>query len=76
LEAVGSAVLQRKGSLKNGTPFFLGPDMRPVEPLCSFMFEMAKTHKPKTLADYTYDLLNLVDFVTELDPPTDVLFRD
>ncbi|WP_245789022.1 tyrosine-type recombinase/integrase [Amycolatopsis marina] len=37
------------------------------------MFEMAKTHKPKTLADYTYDLLDLVDFLTKLDPPTDVL---
>ncbi|WP_206440254.1 hypothetical protein [Streptomyces scabichelini] len=26
----------RPGAVKEGTPFFLGLDMRPVEPLCSF----------------------------------------
>ncbi|EHR48417.1 site-specific recombinase XerD [Saccharomonospora marina XMU15] len=69
----GLTVLRRKGSPQDGTPFFLGRDMRPVEPLCSFMFEMAKTHQPKTLSDYTYDLLDLVDFLAQLEPSTDVL---
>jgi hypothetical protein len=69
----GREVIQRKGALKDGTPFFLGPDMRPVEPLCSFAFELAKSHKAKTLADYTYGLVDLVEFLAQLDPPTDLL---
>jgi integrase len=69
----GREVIQRKGALKDGTPFFLGPDMRPVEPLCSFAFELAKSHRAKTLADYTYGLVDLVEFLAELDPPTDLL---
>ncbi len=54
--------------MPDGTPFFLGSDMRPVEPLCSFMFELAKT-----LQDYTYDLLDIVAFLDSLELPTDLL---
>lgn len=68
-----STYVQRPGAVKEGTPFFLGPDMRPVEPLCSFFFELSKTLKAKSLQDYTYDALDLVDFLEELDPPTHLL---
>ncbi|MFD8544965.1 tyrosine-type recombinase/integrase [Streptomyces sp. NPDC059649] len=68
-----AAYVQRPGALKEGTPFFLGADMRPVEPLCSFFFEMSKALKAKSLEDYTYDALDLVDFLADLDPPTDLL---
>lgn len=34
---------------------------------------LAKALKAKSLADYTYDTLDLVDFLEELDPPTDLL---
>jgi integrase len=71
LDAV--AYVTRKGALKAGTPFFMGEDMRPLEPLCSFFFELAKALKAKSLADYTYDTLDLVDFLEELDPPADLL---
>ncbi|MFE0650198.1 tyrosine-type recombinase/integrase [Streptomyces sp. NPDC059534] len=68
-----SAYVTRKGALKTGTPFFLGPDMRPAEPLCSFFQELAKSLKAKSLSDYTYDALDLVDFLEDLDLPTDLL---
>ncbi|WP_030782122.1 site-specific integrase [Streptomyces sp. NRRL S-920] len=67
------AYVQRPGAVKEGTPFFLGPDMRPSEPLCSFFLELAKTVKAKTMQDYAYDAMDLVDFLEELDPPTDLL---
>ncbi|MFD4143081.1 site-specific integrase [Streptomyces sp. NPDC058572] len=69
----GAAYAARPRALKDGTPFFLGPDMRPVEPLCSFMFELSKTLQASTLRDYTYDLLDLVDFLAGLEPPVDLL---
>jgi hypothetical protein len=28
--------VEREGALMDGTPFILGPDVRPAEPLCSF----------------------------------------
>ena len=57
-EGLADVLLNRAGrALKEGTPFFLGPDMRPVEPLCSFFFEIAKTLKAKSLADYTVRLV-------------------
>ncbi|MFH8384716.1 site-specific integrase [Kitasatospora sp. NPDC018058] len=60
-------------ALADGTPFFLGPDMRPLEPHSSFFHEMAKTLKASSLQDYAYDFLALDDFLTSLDPPSDVL---
>ncbi|MGW9173789.1 site-specific integrase [Streptomyces decoyicus] len=63
----------RTGALKEGTPFFLGPDMRPLEPLTSCFFELAKHLDAGTLQDYAYDLMDLVDFLEKLDPPTDLL---
>jgi integrase len=69
----GLAVVRRAGALKDGTPFFLGADMRPIEPLCTFFFELAKVLKPKTLADYAYDLMDLVGFLEQLDEPADLL---
>ncbi|MFE5072650.1 site-specific integrase [Streptomyces halstedii] len=60
-------------ALTDGTPFFLGSDMRPLEPHCSFFFEMAKTLKASSLQDYAYDFLALDDFLAALDPPSDVL---
>ncbi|MER5465452.1 hypothetical protein ABT010_33135 [Streptomyces sp. NPDC002668] len=56
----------RERALKEGTPFFLGSDMRP-QPHCSFFLDLAKTLKAKSLQDYTYD------FLESLDPPSDVL---
>ncbi|MFM9458175.1 site-specific integrase [Streptomyces europaeiscabiei] len=63
----------RTGALKEGTPFFLGPDMRPLEPLTSCFFELAKYLDAGTLQDYAYDLMDLVGFLEALDPPTDLL---
>jgi hypothetical protein len=68
------AYVSRKGALKDGTPFFFDSQMRPAEPLVSFFLEMAKTLKAKSLQDYTYDALDLTDFLEdELDPPVDLL---
>ncbi|MGW9025384.1 recombinase XerD [Streptomyces sp. NPDC055722] len=68
------AYVSRKGALKEGTPFFFDSQMRPAEPLVSFFLEMAKTLKAKSLQDYTYDALDLTDFLEdELDPPVDLL---
>ncbi|GGP72278.1 hypothetical protein GCM10010214_53950 [Streptomyces abikoensis] len=63
----------RPGALKEGTPFFLGSDMRPLEPLTSCFFELAKRLDAGSLQDYAYDLMDLVDFLGALDPPTDLL---
>jgi hypothetical protein len=52
-----------------GGPLFLGPDMRPVEPLCSYFFELSRYLTAKTLADYTYDLLDMARFLAAFDPP-------
>jgi integrase len=68
------AYVSRPGALKEGTPFFLDSQMRPAEPLVSFFLEMAKTLKAKSLQDYTYDALDLTEFLeNELDPPVDLL---
>ncbi|SOE08027.1 hypothetical protein [Streptomyces sp. Ag109_G2-15] len=67
------AYVQRPGAVKEGTPFFLGSDMRPVEPLCSFFLELSKSLKAKSLEDYAYDALDLVDFLDQLPVPTDLL---
>ncbi|MFJ8858709.1 site-specific integrase [Streptomyces sp. NPDC102451] len=72
----GAQYTSRDKALKDGTPFFLGPDMRPREPHCSFFFELAKTLEAKSLQDYTYDFLDLDDFLARLDPPADVLSAD
>ncbi|QMU80290.1 site-specific integrase [Streptacidiphilus sp. PB12-B1b] len=63
----------RARAVKEGTPFFLDADMRPLEPHSSFFQEMAKTNKAKSLRDYAYDFLGLDDFLTSLDPPADLL---
>lgn len=67
------AYVQRPGAVKEGTPFFLDLGMRPVEPLCSFFLEMSKSLKAKSLEDYTYDALDLVDFLEQLPLPADLL---
>ncbi|MFF4433262.1 site-specific integrase [Streptomyces sp. NPDC001513] len=69
----GVEYVTRKGALKEGTPFFLGADMRPLEPLTSFFFDLAKRLDAGSLQDYTYDVMDLVDFLEQLDPPTDLL---
>ncbi|MDG5809300.1 site-specific integrase [Streptomyces ossamyceticus] len=71
LDAV--AYVQRPGAVKEGTPFFLDLGMRPVEPLCSFFLELSKSLKAKSLEDYTYDVLDLVDFLGQLPLATDLL---
>ncbi|MET8977401.1 recombinase XerD [Streptomyces sp. NPDC004539] len=74
LDLDAAAYVNRPGALKDGTPFFLGEGMRPSEPLVSFFLEMAKTLKAKSLEDYTYDALDVTEFLEcELDPPTDLL---
>ncbi|RST25317.1 recombinase XerD [Streptomyces sp. WAC04770] len=72
----GALYTSRDKALKDGTPFFLGADMRPLEPHCSFFAQLAKTVSAKSLQDYTYDLLDLDDFLARLDPPVDVLSAD
>ncbi|WP_327258545.1 MULTISPECIES: site-specific integrase [unclassified Streptomyces] len=69
----GAMYTSRSRALKDGTPFFLGADMRPLEPHCSFFYELAKTLEAKSLRDYTYDFLDLDDFLARLDPPSDLL---
>lgn len=69
----GLRYVTRERALKDGTPFFLGSDMRPLEPHCSFFLDLAKTLKAKSLQDYTYDFLDFSDFLGSLDPPSDVL---
>lgn len=69
----GMRYVTRERALKDGTPFFLGSDMRPLEPHCSFFLDLAKTLKAKSLQDYTYDFLDFSDFLESLDPPSDVL---
>lgn len=68
------AYVSRPGALKEGTPFFFDSHMRPAEPLVSFFLDMAKTLKAKSLQDYTYDALDLTEFLeNELDPPVGLL---
>lgn len=67
------AYVQRPGAVKEGTPFFLDLGMRPAEPLCSFFLELSKSLKAKSLEDYTYDALDLVDFLGQLPVPTDLV---
>jgi integrase len=71
LDAV--ACVERKGALKDGTPFILGPDMRPAEPLCSFFFHLSKTLAASTMADYAHDLLDLAAFLSLMPVPADLL---
>jgi hypothetical protein len=66
-------VADRVGALQDGTPFILGADMRPVEPLCSYFFDVSRYLKPKTLADYTYDLMDLARFLAGLEPRAGLL---
>ncbi|MDQ0951539.1 integrase [Streptomyces phaeochromogenes] len=63
----------RPGALKEGTPFFMGSDMRPLEPLTSCFFELAKRLGAGSLEDYAYDLMDASDFLEILDPPADLL---
>ncbi|MGH3156507.1 MAG: site-specific integrase [Streptosporangiaceae bacterium] len=65
--------VEREGALKDGTPFILGPDMRPAEPLCSFFFHLSRSLAASTLADYTHDLLDLAGFLGRLPVPADLL---
>ncbi|MFF7249973.1 site-specific integrase [Embleya sp. NPDC008237] len=69
----GREVLSRPGALPDGTPFVVDASMRPVEPLCSYFFEMSKHVGAKTLADYAYDLIGLVEFLAVLEPPVDLV---
>ncbi|WP_225447910.1 site-specific integrase [Streptacidiphilus sp. P02-A3a] len=67
------AYVTRPGAVPEGTPFFLDGGMRPSEPLSSFFREEAKTLEISSLRDYTYDLLDVVDFLMGLDPAEDLL---
>jgi integrase len=65
--------VEREGALKGGTPFILGPDMRPAEPLCSFFFHLSRSLAASTMADYTHDLLDLAGFLGRMPVPADLL---
>ncbi|HEX6526514.1 MAG TPA: hypothetical protein VF070_41840 [Streptosporangiaceae bacterium] len=65
--------VEREGALKDGTPFIVGPDMRPAEPLCSFFFHLSKSLAASTMADYTHDLLDLADFLSCMPAAADLL---
>ncbi|WP_030246328.1 tyrosine-type recombinase/integrase [Streptomyces sp. NRRL S-350] len=71
LDAV--AYVTRPGALPEGTPFFVDEGMRPAEPLSSFFRSEAKTLAASSLRDYTYDLLDVADFLGGLDPAVDLL---
>src|SRR5262249_49440370 len=71
LDAV--AFVERAGGLAPGTPFFLDAHARPVEPLCSFFFMLSRSLKASTLADYAYDLMDLVGFLASLEWAPDLL---
>ncbi|MCX4400014.1 hypothetical protein OG887_44135 (plasmid) [Streptomyces sp. NBC_00053] len=43
VELEARTYIERPGAVREGTPFFLGPNMRPVEPLCSFFFDLSKS---------------------------------
>ncbi|MFE3505481.1 site-specific integrase [Kitasatospora sp. NPDC059146] len=47
--------------------------MRPAEPLSSFFRSEAKTLGASSLRDYTYDLLDVADFLAGLEIPADLL---
>ncbi|HEY5990646.1 MAG TPA: hypothetical protein VIV12_30270 [Streptosporangiaceae bacterium] len=64
--------MEREGAVKDGTPFILGPDMRPAEPLCSFFFHLSKSLAASTLADYAHDLLDLAAFLSRMPVPLDL----
>lgn len=69
----GLALVERVGALPQGVPFFLDEQMRPIEPLCSYFFELAKFLEPKTMAEYARDLMDLCRFLVQLDDPADLL---
>ncbi|MFB7509156.1 hypothetical protein [Streptomyces broussonetiae] len=61
-------------ALPEGTPFFIGPDMRPRKPLTSYFFDLSKYVGASSLQDHTYDLMALESFLgAVLEPPTDLL---
>lgn len=69
-----AALVTRPGALPDGTPFFVGDDMRPREPITSYFFDLAKWVGAESLEDYAYDVMALEDFLgTVLDPPADLL---
>lgn len=75
----GQRIVDAKGALPDSTPFFTDEQMRPLEPWCSFFFKLARNdRKPSanTLRSYAYDLLALEQFLSDLDPPVDVLSAD
>lgn len=60
------ALVTRPGALPEGTPFFVGPDMRPREPLTSYFFDLARYVGAESLRDYAYDPLALEDFLGQV----------
>ncbi|MCZ4610886.1 site-specific integrase [Streptomyces sp. Lzd4kr] len=69
-----SQMLSGPATLPEGTPFFVDEDMRPVEPMCSYFFDLARHVGAESLRDYAYDLMGLEDFLARvLDPPSDLL---
>jgi hypothetical protein len=65
--------VEREGAFKDGTPFIVGPEMRPAEPLCSFFFQLSRSLAASTLADYAHDLLDLAAFLSCMPVPADLL---
>jgi integrase len=65
--------VEREGALMDGTPFILGPEMRPAEPLCSFFFHLSRSLAASTLADYAHDLLDLAAFLSRMPVPAGLL---
>jgi site-specific recombinase XerD len=75
----GRRIVNAKAALPDSTPFFTDDQMRPLEPWCSFFFKLAKKDRKRsanTLRSYAYDLLALEQFLSNLDPPVDVLSAD
>ncbi|MER5466804.1 recombinase XerD [Streptomyces sp. NPDC002668] len=69
-----AALVTRPGALPERTPFFVGDDMRPREPITSYFFDLANYVGAGSLENYAYDVMALEDFLgTVLDPPTDLL---
>ena len=68
------ALVARPGALPEGTPSFVGGDMRPREPITSYFFDLANYVGAGSMEDYAYDVMALEDFLgTVVDPPADLM---
>ncbi|MET7297942.1 site-specific integrase [Embleya sp. NPDC005575] len=62
--SAGAVELLDRRVIPDGTPVFLGGDMRPVEPVCSWFRHLAHRNRdPETMRSYAYVVSRLMDFL-------------